>query len=295
MQTILQAIRAEGKKRVILDTDAYNEIDDQFAIAYAMRSAERVDLLSINAAPFLNSRSSSAADGMEKSYREIFHIMQLTDPTAEIPVYRGSASFLPDKHTPVESAAADNIIRTAQASDEPLYVVAIGAITNVASAILKCPEIVSHMTVIWLGGHALHHPHTREFNLKQDVAAAQVVLDSGVPLAVIPCEGVCSFLATTVPELKFYLGGKNPLCDYLIDIVAAYTRRPFAWSKVIWDVSAVALLTVPQALEPVILPTPILTDDCHYAHDAARHPFLYVRRLSRDAIFADLFTRLAQN
>ncbi|MBQ3125943.1 MAG: nucleoside hydrolase [Clostridia bacterium] len=294
MQNILAAIKADTKKKIILDTDAYNEIDDQFAIAYAMRSPEKIELLSINAAPFLNSRSTGAGDGMEKSYNEIFNIMHLTDPEAKIPVYRGSDRFLENKQTPVESEAADNIINTVMAADEPIYVVAIGAITNVASAIIKCPEITKKMIVVWLGGHALHWPNTREFNLKQDVAAAQIVFDSKVPLAVIPCMGVCNFLSTTVPELQYYLGGKNDLCDYLVKIVAGYAKNPFAWSKVIWDVSAIALLTNPTALETVIIPTPVLTNDCFFAEDKARHPYIYVRHLNRDKIFADLFTKLAK-
>lgn len=295
MKNVLNAINSDQRKKIILDTDAYNEIDDQFAIAYAMRSPEKIELLSINAAPFLNSRSTSAGDGMEKSYNEIFNIMHLTDPDAKIPVYRGSTHFLENKQTPVESEAADNIINTVMAADEPIYVVAIGAITNVASAIIKCPEIVNKMVVVWLGGHALHWPNTREFNLRQDVAAAQIVFDSKVPLAVIPCSGVCSFLATTVPELEYYLGGKNELCDYLVKIVAGYTKNPYAcWSKVIWDVSAIALLVNPGALDKVIIPTPVLTDDCHFATDTARHPYIYVRSLSRDKIFADLFPKLAK-
>ncbi len=293
MQNILAQIKSGKPKKIILDTDAYNEIDDQFTIAYAMRCPESIELLSINAAPFLNSRSTDAGDGMEKSYREIFNIMHLTDPTANIPVYRGSTDFLSNKNTPIESEAADNIINTVLAADEPIYVIAIGAITNVASAIIKCPEIISKMVVIWLGGHALHWPNAREFNLRQDVAAAQIVFDSKVPLALIPCNGVCSFLSTSVPELQYYLGGQNELCDYLVNIVAAYTKNPYAWSKVIWDVSAIALLTVPNALDTVILPTPILTDDCYFATDTARHSFLYVRNLNRDAIFAHLFKKLA--
>ena len=58
MQKILDQIKSAKPKKIILDTDAYNEIDDQFAIAYAMRCPETVEILSINAAPFLNSRSS---------------------------------------------------------------------------------------------------------------------------------------------------------------------------------------------------------------------------------------------
>ena len=293
MEALKAALYDGTKKKIILDTDTYNEIDDQFALAYAMLSPDKVELLSVNAAPFLNSRSTSAADGMEKSYNEIFRIMKLVDPEAKIPVYRGSTSFLTDKNTPVESPACDNIINTVMNSDELVYIVAVGAITNVASAIIKCPEIVNRTVVIWLGGHALHWQDTREFNLKQDVAAAQIVLDSKVPFVQIPCNGVCTEFLTTVPELEYYLGGKNELCDYLVDIVRGYTKKPYGWSKVVWDVTAVAAIVEPKALDMVIIPTPILTDDCHFAKDDARHPFIYVRRIRRDPIYADLFEKLA--
>ena len=56
--------------------------------------------------------------------------------------------------------------------EKPLYVLAIGAITNVASAILKNPEIIDRIVIVWLGGNALHWPENKEFNLYQDVAAA---------------------------------------------------------------------------------------------------------------------------
>lgn len=293
MEALKAALYDGTKKKIILDTDTYNEIDDQFALAYAMLSSDKVELLSVNAAPFLNSRSTSAADGMEKSYNEIFRIMKLVDPEAKIPVYRGSTSFLTDKNTPVESPACDNIINTVMNSDELVYIVAVGAITNVASAIIKCPEIVNRTVVIWLGGHALHWQDTREFNLKQDVAAAQIVLDSKVPFVQIPCNGVCTEFLTTVPELEYYLGGKNELCDYLVDIVRGYTKKPYGWSKVVWDVTAVAAIVEPKALDMVIIPTPILTDDCHFAKDDARHPFIYVRRIRRDPIYADMFEKLA--
>ncbi len=281
-------------KDVILDTDTFNEIDDQYTVAYAMLKKGSVNLLSINAAPFLNSRSTSAADGMEKSYEEIFRIRNFVDKDSEIPVYRGSTEFMKDKKVPVESEACDNIINTALKAEKMLYVVAIGAITNVASALVKCPEIKEKITVIWLGGHALHWQDTREFNLKQDIKAAQIVFDSAVPLVVIPCNGVCSAFRTTVPELEYYLRGKNELCDYLIDITAAYnTSGQMAWSKPIWDVTAMAAITAPSTLDMVVMPRPYLTDDGRFAIDNARPHYIYIRHINRDKLYADLFTTLS--
>lgn len=294
IEELKRALRDGTVKKMILDTDTYNEIDDQFALAYAMLSPDKVELLSVNAAPFLNSRSTSPADGMEKSYKEIFHIMGMVDPEAKIPVYRGSTAFLSDKSVPVESEACDNIINTVMNTEETVYIVAIGAITNVASAIIKCPEITKRAVLIWLGGHSLQSPDTHEFNLYQDVLSAQVVFDCGIPMVQVPCNGVCTEFVTTVPELEYYLRGKNELCDYLVDIVAAYTKKPYAWSKIVWDVTAVAVLTKPEALSMVEIPTPILTSECRYAYDLARHHYIYVRKIKRDPIYGDLFRKLSE-
>ena len=68
MMTAEQRIRnlsvPTGKIDVVLDTDAYNEIDDQFAIAYLLRNQDRLNIKGFCAAPFFNINSSSPADGM---------------------------------------------------------------------------------------------------------------------------------------------------------------------------------------------------------------------------------------
>ena len=294
IREILADIKSGTPKKIILDTDTYNEIDDQFALAWALVS-DKIELLSVNAAPFLNQRSVSPADGMEKSYNEILNIIEKLAPEKKPPVYRGSAEFMKDKSVPVVSDAAKNIVDTVSAASDRIYVVAIGAITNVASAIVMKPEIVDKMVVVWLGGHSHEWSHSREFNMVQDVRSAQVVLDSGVPFYQIPCSGVCDHLISTIPELEYYLAGKNKLCDYLVSIVRTYPgeNNVYCWSKVIWDVSAIAALVTPEALDTVIIPTPVLTDNSLYAFDSSRHHMIYVRSLDRDKIFRKLFSLLA--
>lgn len=280
---------------IILDTDTYNEIDDQFALAYAMLSG-KVNLLSVNAAPFKNSRSESAADGMEKSYNEIFNIMKLTDAkmAEQVPVYRGSTRFMTSKTDIVESEACDNIINTVMSHTGPVIIVAVGAISNVASALAKEPEIAKRSAVIWLGGHALERPDTKEFNLRQDIPGAQVLFDSKIPFLQIPCDGVCSSFITTPAELDYYLKGKNDLCDYLCSITGDYINRGYGRSKVVWDVTAIGCMTLPSAMEIVEIPRPYVTGDCRYAFDSARHHYLYVRKIRRDPLYADLFKTLSE-
>lgn len=288
-----------GVVDVVIDTDAYNEIDDQFAVSYALRHPERLNIRAIYAAPFLNERSDSPADGMERSYREILKLLALAGEERE--TLRGARSYLPDEGTPADSPAARDLARRAMdySPERPLYVVALGAITNVASALLLQPEIADRMVVVWLGGHALEWPDNQEFNIRQDVAAARVVFCSGAPLVMLPCMGVVSAFATTGPELESWLRGRNPLCDYLVDNTvqaAEEYARGRVWSRVIWDVTAVAWLLNEggRFMQDRLIPTPV-PEYGHRWTPAEEGPLCrYVWHIHRDALFQDLFESLAR-
>lgn len=296
-----------GKVRMVLDTDTYNEVDDQFALVHALLSPENMTLEAVYAAPYHNNRSNGPADGMEKSYEEILRLLEKLSwpqPTFSSPadvsaiddfVFRGSTAFLDKSLTPQKNDAVENLIERAMASpdDDPLYVVAIGAITNVASAILIEPKIIEKIVVIWLGGHALHWPHTREFNLKQDVPSAQVIFDSGVPLVLLPCMGVVSHLHTTIPELDAHVAGRGEIGDYLVDIVKGYNDDHLAWSKQLWDVATTAYLVNPKWTPSQLVHSPVLTDQVTWSTDRGRHLIRYVYHINRDGAFRDLFTKLA--
>ena len=289
----------EGRVDVVLDTDAYNEIDDQFAISYLLKSKEKLNTKAIYAAPFFNGNSVSPADGMEKSYNEILKLTSLLGE--KVDVFKGSERYLDNENTPVISSAAQDLAERVKnySPQKPLYVVAIGAITNIASAILLNPEFAEKAVVIWLGGHALHYHNTREFNMYQDVAAARVVMQSGVPFVQLPCMGVVSQFTVSKQELEFWLKGKNDLADYLaentIKTAESYAKGS-AWTRVIWDVTAVAwLLNDSESfMESRIIPTPIPTYDNFYATDYNGYPMRYVYNIKRDNLMNDLFSKLTE-
>jgi purine nucleosidase len=285
-----------GKIKMVLDTDTYNEVDDQFALAYAVLSPEKVDLQAVYAAPFHNSRSNGPGDGMEKSYKEILRLLKMMDKSSEGFAFRGSDKYLSDVTKPIRSDAALDLVKKALASspEDPLYVVPVGCITNIASAILIEPKIIKNIVVVWLGGNGLNWPHQKEFNLKQDVLAAQVVFNSGVPFVVMPCRPVVSHFHTTIPELEHNLKGKNELSDYLLNIVIEYSGGKTAWSKVIWDVTAVAWLVNPAWISTDLVHSPVLTDQVTFSVDQSRHFMRMASSLNRDAIFRDLFEKLAK-
>lgn len=289
----------EGRIDAVLDTDAFNEIDDQFALAYLLRSEEKVCLREVFAAPFWNGKSVSPEDGMEKSYGEILKVLSLCGRDDLAPrTEKGSRTYLPDEKTPVFSPAAQRLSELAMeySPEKPLYVVAIGAITNIASALLLQPELKERTVVVWLGGN---RDDADEFNMKQDIAAARVVFGCGVPLVQLPCAGVVKELATTEPELRFWLCGKNPLSDYLacntIREAEQYAKgKP--WSRTIWDVAAAAWLLnddnrfFTSVLRPAVIPE----YDLLYANHPDRHFIRVISAVNRDAIFQDLFRKLTE-
>jgi len=290
--------RPEGRVRAVLDTDAYNEIDDQFAIAYFLKKQEVFEVQAITAAPFSNEKADNPGLGMRLSYDEILKILRLMSrEDLNSLVFRGSESYLSNEKTPVDSLAARELVRLSYLGDsnDPLYIIAIGAITNVASSLLLDPTMRERCVVVWLGGHARHWKDTKEFNMSQDVAAARVVFDSGVPVIQLPCMGVVSELKTTGPELEHWLRGKNKLCDYLIDNTTAEVQSyaaGTAWSRVIWDISAIAWFLDDSFMTGCIMPSPICEYNNTYTFDMSRHPCFVADYICRDSIFTDLFKTL---
>ena len=281
-----------GRVRMVLDTDTYNEVDDQFALVQALLSPDKLDVEAIYAAPFHNNRSSGPADGMERSYDEILRLLERLDRSPDGWVFRGSTRYLDADLEPVRSEAALDLVERGMASEETLYVVAIGAITNVASALLLEPRLVEKIVVVWLGGNALYWPTAREFNLMQDVPGAQVLFDCGVPLVMLPCMGVVTHLHTTVPELETYVAGRGAIGDYLVETVKGYHADHKGWSKVIWDMAAIAYLLDPSWTPTDLVHSPILTDGMTWSVDASRHMIRCASYVHRDPIFRDLFDKL---
>ena len=291
----------EGPIDCVLDTDTYNEIDDQYALSLMLKH-EKFNVKALYAAPFHNNNSTSPEDGMEKSYDEILNLLALMGtPEKKAITHRGSRTYMPNEKTPVPSPAADHLCDLAMqyTPEHPLYVVAIGAITNVASAILYNPDIIDRIVIVWLGGHDKSWPDTMEFNLWQDVAAARVVFGCGAPVVQLPCMGVVSAFYTTQPELEFWLRGKNALCDYLIDHTVEEAESYAAgrvWSRVIWDVTAVAWLLNEndRFMTSVLEPAPIPEYDGYYAFTQNRPLIRRVTHIHRDALLGELFRVLAQ-
>lgn len=285
-----------GKVRAVFDTDTYNEIDDQFALVYALLSPESIDLQAVYAAPFSNNRASDPGEGMEKSYEEILRVLEKMDMSPDNFAYRGSTSYIDDPEKPESSAATTDMIDRAKKSspEDPLYVIAVGAITNVANAILLEPSIIHNIVVVWLGGNGHNWPDQHEFNYFQDLNASRTIFDSGVPFVQLPCTPVVTHLATTVPEMEAFVGGRGAIGDYLLEIFKDYHKDHYAWSKVLWDMSAIAYVINPQWTPSDLRHSPIVTNEFTYSFSNSRHFIRVANFVKRDPIFRDFFRKLEE-
>jgi hypothetical protein len=340
-----------GPVRLIIDTDTNNEIDDQFAVAWALMSQDILEIEGIFAAPFsfamyqqpllrahdarLASRTTGAADnptsafedwldgleaagtdphdipfpgpaeGMESSYKEILTVFEKMgiDPAGQ--VYRGSDRFLASPNEPVHSPAVDHLIKRAlEPSDRPLYVAAIGAITNVASALLIEPEIIHNMVVVWTASFPSNvNLQTQSLNLEQDMLASQILFDCGVPLVYLPGHHVGAQLRISLPEMETWVKGQGAIGDYLHWL---FTHNPihyqrgivghFARTWIMWDLINFGWLLNPKWVPSALVPTPSLSDDKYWQHDQPGRPFMReAHGVNRDAIFRDFLAKLEKH
>lgn len=294
----------KGKIDMVLDTDAFNEADDQFAIAYMLSYPERLNVKAFYAAPFLNVNSNSPKDGMEKSYDEIIKLLNLTNRQDMISrVFKGAENFLAATDIPqISDAAIDLAKRALEYSPEnPLYVVAIGAITNIASALLINPDIAENIVIVWLGGNDHDYPDAKEFNMINDIHAAKIVFESAAPLVQVPVRNTIISFTLSAFEVEHLLRGKNKLCDYLTElyftdhnIFEVETRLSKPVTRIICDVCAIAWLLNDdnRFLESYLTTKPVLQDNGYYFFDKRIHLMSCVYSINRDSIVCDMFERI---
>lgn len=289
-------VPVKGKYRVVIDTDTFNEIDDQFAVVQALLSPDKLTVEAIFAAPFCNERAATPAQGMQFSYDEILRLLERMHISPDNLAYRGVTDYITAQKIPRHADAVERLIALARSAtpQEPLYVIAIAAISNVASALLLAPDIINNIVVVWLGGNALDWPEPWEFNLSQDIAAAQVLLDSKVPLVLVPCKGVVTHLRSTLAEIERYVEPHGAIGAFLASRFRLYHDDHLGWSKEIWDMAAVGWLLHPEAMLCEVIPAPVLDDSGAWRSGRNRHPVQYVRYVERDIILRDFFIRLAK-
>lgn len=336
-----------GPVRLIIDTDTHNEIDDQFAIAWALLSPENFEIEGVCAEPYSHrhhrkplqktydilKKSGPAGltnetrkyrrmaanhleagtdprdlrfvdpdEGMELSYQEILKVYELMEVDPAGKVFRGSPGYLTSLDEPIRSASAEWIIERALADDErPLYIAAIGCLTNVVSAILLEPSIISRIVVTWTSTYPsfVNLSNEPSLNLVQDPLASKFIFDCGVPHVFLPGYYVGEQLKLSLADMEANVRGKSKIADYLYHL---YLHNPiypmfgipdhFGRTWVIWDLINFAWIINPDWVPSQLLRSARLKDDLYWDTERQSHWMREAYAIDRDAIFRDFFKKL---
>ena len=282
-------------RRVLLDTDANNEADDQFAIVHALLSPT-LNIRGLIAAHFGTRRSNRS---MEESREEIDLLLNLMNLNGQVVVVNGAAIGIADEQTPRDSAGAQLIIEESKlaSADDPLYLAFLGPLTDMATAILLDPEIVDRdIIVVWIGGVGYGGVDSCpgiEFNLSNDIAAANVVYDSGITIWQVP-SNVYSMVSVSYTELEEKIGGTSKLADYLITQLVEWNDR---WhpgpieSRSLGDSPAVSLMLFPRGGTFRTVPAPRFGQEGHYVPGSG-HPIRVTESVDVRFLVEDMFAKI---
>jgi purine nucleosidase len=234
---------------------------------------------------------------MELSYHEIRRVFDACG-MGDRRALRGAAGYLVDGETPLVTEAAEAIVDLAKSDGGPLYIAALGCVTNIASAMLMAPEIVRDIVVVWTSGYPSAAPHCNRpsLNMVQDLAASRVLFDSGVPHVYLPGYHVGAQLKISLPEMERFVKGRGAIGDYLHHL---FTHNPlhqmFALEDtarrtwVIWDIINIAWLINPDWVPTYMTTSPRLDEGLFWRKDPDRPAMREAFDVQRDEIFLNFY------
>ena len=301
-EKIIEHLKSSEKKNLILDTDTAAEIDDQFAVTYAM-VLDDINVLAMTAAPRPLDESVPPIATMESNYKELIRVRDMVDPDGKmnIPCYRGSEKYMDSIFTPVRSEAAENIVRIVNEADDVVYICAIGCPTNVASALLLDPSIAEKAVVVLLGGSSFDCEFCGDFNFCQDVNAVRVILESGVPVILLPAMGgkCTDTIRLSNADIHFYLKDKTgKIGNYLCDIFDNEERPPemngecTSRQRSVYDIGAVEIVHDIDSFDCKIYPSYTVTPQCTWRKLENGKSIIYAEYAYGMRITSSFFTSL---
>jgi Inosine-uridine preferring nucleoside hydrolase len=287
-QRRLPQLPAPGKRvRLLIDTDAGCEVDDQYAIALALLCPERFDIVGFTAQHW------GSPDTIGKTVRVIEDVLDAAGMAGRYPVKPGSAAIQWYDY-PEPSEGVDFIVEQAMASspDDPLYVAAIGASTNIASAYMTEPAIAERMVLVY---------HTRSqwpvrganANIVMDLKAARRIFASNIPLIMFDTG---TYIRCPKEKSERVLKPYGALGAYLHNIrVSSPNPGCRSDQKGFFDLGDVALLVDESLAEYDVEVCPSLTRHTTFDFTQPQGSILRVYHCSREGCFDLLHRKLAES
>lgn len=244
---------AQGRSKVILDTDIGTDIDDAWALAYALASADTFELIGV-----------TIADGDTPARAKIACKMLHRARRGDIPVAVGRATAVPPERVdhqftwaedftdlrPTARPAADFIVETAKQHPGQVTLIAVGPLQNVADALRKEPQLGKYLKRVVLMSGNIHSSTWQpwpiaEWNVVSATADAQLVYAAGLPLSIVPLDATTHVVLET-PERDRMRRRGTPLLNALESLYRLWLSRPDA-KMTLHDQLAVAEAARPDA------------------------------------------------
>ena len=283
---------AAAKQRVIVNTDAKNEADDQYAIVHAVLTPS-FDLHGIIPAHYGTRKT---ATSMQESHDETVKLLRLMGLEGDVHVADGASGAIADESTPVDSPGAQLIIAEAMQDDpRPLYIAFYGPLTDMASALLLEPRIAErNVRVIWIGGGPWPSGGG-EYNLSNDIHAANVVMKSRVELWQVP-RSTYRTMSVGYAELIEKVYPQGAIGKYLVEQLLEHNAaaRPEMEYRSLGDSPCIGIILDPECGRCSWRPAPTFDAQMHYVHSGRYRPIRVYEDVNTRFIHEDLFAKLAQ-
>lgn len=243
--------------RMIIDADVANEIDDQYAIALALGSPDKIKIEGFVAAHF---GDAGGKDGITKSIQELERVLSKAGLSGKYPIKRGADPYQYQDLAP-SSEGVDFIIEKARASTpaNPLWLVVLGPATDAAAALRKDPSIAANMVVFW-HGRTQWPLRAWNFNAYNDIRAARFLFE-------LPCRFVLfdtgTYLRISMEETARRFASISPLGEYLQEI---RKRKPqyMTLQKGFFDLGDIAALVDPSTVRWERVEAPYVDQGLNY-------------------------------
>lgn len=286
---LVPSLPATGRLRLLIDTDAANEIDDLYAIALAIRSPDRFRIEGVVATHFLRNGTVDSEETTERSYVLIHELLAGEAGAAGLRIERGGAR-LRSLGEGNDSPGARLIVERARAgtAEDPLWVVALGAASNVASALLLDPGIADRIRLVFHARSEQTWPgRSDQYNVKGDLLAARLLLESTAPLVWFDT-GAQLTAAMAETERLEALGGM-PAFLHRFRMRNGYFRDE---NKGFFDLGDIAWLIDPATCSQEAVDAPHLDQDLRFVHHHDLGRMLRVHSCARDPVWRLFYARM---
>ena len=300
----------DTRLKVLFDTDANNELDDQHALAYLFFNGDHFNVVGVSVNATYNGGDISG------HYEEAKRVMQLSNVYGEIPLLKGANGSFEEIRPQLQQdnfdgdEAVNFIIEQAhKAGEEKLVLLPVGKLTNIALALEKDPSIASKVRIVWLGSN---YPEPGEYNQDNDTVSMNYILNMEVPFEMVTVRygkpSGTSAVTATREEIKQTMPGLGPTAteavtgrhggtfnnfgDYSVNLFEHIDTHDEEGTRALYDMAAVAIVKNPEWAERKEIPAPILIDNEWVERPDNERSIVLWENFDREAIINDFYDRM---